>query len=253
MEGKPPDDRPESPPPAPGMPSVPAPGVSPESPQQPPQQQPPPPGPESPDPGPQSPAPGPQSPAAPSYSGPVPPGGWQQPVGTQPPGQPPAPRPIPGPLASWGIRFGAWIIDGLVLLIPGGLLFFLIVGGALGISGGDDDAEWGAAIALGILWLFLFALISLLYAPLLMIREGQRNGQTWGKQLLGIRVVRDSGELFGFGAAALREIVLKQLAVGIASAIIPFIPWLLDYLWPLWDDENRALHDIGASTHVITT
>ena len=56
---------------------------------------------------------------------------------------------------------------------------------------------------------------------------------------------------FGFGAAVLREVVLKQLAVGIASSIIPFIPWFLDYFWPLWDDQNRALHDMGASTHVI--
>ena len=91
----------------------------------------------------------------------------------------------------------------------------------------------------------------LLYAPLLMMRQGQYNGQTWGKQLLGIRVVRDNGEPFSFGPAALREVVLKGLAVGIASSIIPFIPWFLNFFWPLWDDENRALHDMAASTHVI--
>ncbi len=86
-----------------------------------------------------------------------------------------------------------------------------------------------------------------------MIRDGARNGQTLGKQLVGIAVVRDNGQPFGFGAAVLREVVLKQLAVWIASTIIPIIPWFLDYFWPLWDDENRALHDMGASTHVIKT
>lgn len=84
-----------------------------------------------------------------------------------------------------------------------------------------------------------------------MKREGARNGQTWGKQLLDIRVVRDSGRPFDFWTAALREIVLKQLAVGAASVIVPLIPFLLDYLWPLWDNRNRALHDMGASTHVV--
>jgi hypothetical protein len=26
---------------------------------------------------------------------------------------------------------------------------------------------------------------------------------------------------------------------------------LLDVLWPLWDDQDRALHDMVVSTHVI--
>ena len=84
-----------------------------------------------------------------------------------------------------------------------------------------------------------------------MAREGRCNGQTWGKQALGIRVIRDSGEPMNFGMAALREIVVKGFGVGIASSIIPFIPWFLDFFWPLWDDENRALHDMVVSTHVV--
>ena len=54
-----------------------------------------------------------------------------------------------------------------------------------------------------------------------------------------------------FGWAALREIVIKGFLVGVASSIIPFIPWFLDFFWPLWDDENRALHDMIVSTHVV--
>jgi uncharacterized RDD family membrane protein YckC len=84
-----------------------------------------------------------------------------------------------------------------------------------------------------------------------MAREGEHNGQTWGKQALGIRVIRDGGEPMSFGWATLREIVVKGFAVGIASSIIPIIPWFLDFFWPLWDDENRALHDMIVSTHVV--
>jgi uncharacterized RDD family membrane protein YckC len=207
-----------------------------------------PPGPQAPPPGPQAPPPPPQGPpgyappapeSAPSYGGPVPPGGWQQPIA----------RPESGwvgrPLAGWGSRLGAYLIDFLILLIPVVILAVLIFGGA------TDDGSFGAWVVASILYVLLFAVVVLLYAPLLMVRDGERNGQTLGKQFVGIRVVRDNGEPFGFGAAALREVVLKQLAVGVASSIIPFIPWFLNYFWPLWDDQNRALHDMAASTHVI--
>ena len=109
----------------------------------------------------------------------------------------------------------------------------------------------GAAIAAIILVWILVSVVWLLYAPLLMMREGPRNGQTIGRQLLGIRVVRNTGQPMSFGWAALREFVVKGLLVGIASSIIPVLPWLLDVLWPLWDDENRALHDMIVQTHVV--
>jgi uncharacterized RDD family membrane protein YckC len=186
---------------------------------------------------------GPQAPA-PGYGGPVPPAGWEQPI----------PRPTPGwagqPLASWGSRAGAWFLDWLVLLVPVVILFFVVVAGAWGISG-DDDVSAGAAIGATILYVLLISVVLLLYAPLLMMRQGAHNGQTLGKQMIGIRVVRDSGEPMSFGWAALREVVVKGLLVGIASSIIPIIPWFLDNFWPLWDDENRALHDMVVSTHVV--
>ena len=210
-------------------------------------------GPEAP-PGPQAPAPGPQAPApgyappppgvegAPGYGGPVPPGGWQQPIA----------RPTAGwagqPLASWGSRVGAALIDWLVLLIPTAILGWLILGAAIS----DDSSTW-AVVGAFVLYVLGLAVLWLLYAPLLMMRQGRHNGQTLGKQAVGIRVVRDSGETMGFGWAALREVVVKNLTVGIASSIIPVIPWLLDVCWPLWDDENRALHDMVVSTHVVKT
>ena len=128
----------------------------------------------------------------------------------------------------------------------------MLVAGAVGITGTDnDDTTTGGIIAAGILSVLVFAAVALLYAPLLMRREGPDNGRTWGKQMLGIRVVRDNGQPFTFGSAALREVVVKNLAVGIASSIIPILPWFLNFFWPLWDDQNRALHDMAVSTHVV--
>jgi uncharacterized RDD family membrane protein YckC len=172
----------------------------------------------------------------PSYGGPVPPGGWQQPIAQQPgwSGQ---------PLASWGSRLGATLIDWLILLVPVVILTIIVVG----IAAGSDTG----AVVTGILGLLAYLVVAFAYAPVLMSRDGHNNGQTWGKQMLGIRVVRDTGEAMGFGWAALREIAVKGLAVGIAASIIPIIPWFLNYFWPLWDDQNRALHDMVCSTHVV--
>lgn len=178
--------------------------------------------------------PGPEGP--PAYGGPVPPGGWEQPIPQQQGwrGQ---------PLASWGSRLGAYLIDGLILLVPAIVLTVIVVA----IAAGSDTG----AIVTGILGFLAYLVVLFLYAPVLMARDGQYNGQTWGKQMLGIRVVRDNGQTMSFGWAALREIAIKGLAVTIASSIIPIIPWFLNYFWPLWDDQNRALHDMVVSTHVV--
>jgi uncharacterized RDD family membrane protein YckC len=193
--------------------------------------------------GPQSPAPGPESPTAPppSYGGPVPPGGWQQPP-------PPAFAPGAFKLASWWSRVGAYVIDALIIGVPAVILMAVLGIGA--VASADDDG-FGAFVGGFILTVLAFVVIAFIYAPILMSRPGVNNGQTWGKQLLGIRVIRTNGETFTFGPAALREIVFKNLAVGIASAIIPVIPWFLNFFWPLWDDQNRALHDMAASTRVV--
>ena len=187
--------------------------------------------------------PGPE--AQPGYGGPVPPGGWQQPIAQ------PAGAWVGYPLAGWWSRVGAALIDGIIISIPASILFFVLIAGAVGITGDDSDASVWAIIGASILWFIVVAVIAFLYAPITMSRDGAHNGQTWGKQMLGIRVVRNSGESVGFGFAALREVVVKGLLFGIASSIIPIIPWLLDVLWPLWDDENRALHDMIVSTHVM--
>jgi uncharacterized RDD family membrane protein YckC len=102
-----------------------------------------------------------------------------------------------------------------------------------------------------LLGIVLGATASLTYYPLLMIRDGAANGQTLGKQAVGIRVVLNSGEAFTYGPAALREFAIKYLLFGTVGGIFLAIPTLLNYLWPLWDDENRALHDMLASTHVV--
>jgi uncharacterized RDD family membrane protein YckC len=168
----------------------------------------------------------------------VPAGGWQQPI---------AQRAGSGwagkPLAGWGSRFAAVLIDGLILTIPVAILAAAVIA----IATGSDTG----AIVTGILGFLAYLVVVFVYAPMLMARSGAGNGQTWGKQVMSIRVVRDSGEPMSFGWAALREIAVKQLLFAWAGSIFAGLPWLLDNLWPLWDDQNRALHDMIVSTHVV--
>ena len=190
--------------------------------------------------GPQAPA-APPIPTAPPYEpiqgGPeTPPSGWQQPIA--------APQGWEGrPLASWGSRVGAALLDWLILFIPVALLIVLVVVVALNSTGGG--------IVTGILSGLVYLLAVLFYAPILMGREGEHNGQTLGKQIVGIRVIRDTGQPVDFGFAFIREFVVKGLLFGFVGSFFFSIPTLLDYLWPLWDDENRCLHDMVVSTHVL--
>ena len=85
----------------------------------------------------------------------------------------------------------------------------------------------------------------------LMGRDGERNGQTLGKQVVGIRVVKADGSPVSVGFAVLRELVVKGLLFGGLGWFLFGIPGLLNYLWPLWDKPGQqALHDKIVSTYV---
>ena len=173
----------------------------------------------------------------------MPPGGWDQPVG--------GPPPLTRPYAGWWSRVGASLFDFLVIGIPAALVAIFLFGG-VGAAFTADDGFGIATLVLGLItYVGLLLAAVFLYAPLLMRRQGERNGQTWGKQLVGIRVVRTNGVPMDFTWSAIREAIVKTLGLGAVSSIIPFIPYLLDVLWPLWDDENRAIHDFIVDTRVI--
>jgi uncharacterized RDD family membrane protein YckC len=151
-------------------------------------------------------------------------------------------------LAGWWSRVGAQLIDGIIIGV-GALILFLPIGAAAGVGFADDsDASVAAAIVGLILWVLCISLIALLYAPTMMART---NGKTLGRMVTNIRVVRTSGEDVTFGFAMIREVVVKSLVFGIAGSFTAGLAPLLDVLWPLWDEENRALHDFIVNTRVV--
>jgi uncharacterized RDD family membrane protein YckC len=118
-------------------------------------------------------------------------------------------------LAGYGARVGAHIIDTLILI----LLFFTIIG-----------------------WIFIPSLV--------MARKGDKNGMTWGKQAVGIRVIRSDGKDYSFGDAFVREFLVKILLFSFIGGFFFLPPWI-DLLWPLWDERNQTLHDKMVDSYVV--
>ena len=68
-----------------------------------------------------------------------------------------------------------------------------------------------------------------------------QGGQTPGKMLMRVKVVRWDGEEIGYGRAVLRWI----------GYFLALLPLGLGFLWVLFDSRRRGLHDILAGTCVI--
>jgi uncharacterized RDD family membrane protein YckC len=152
-------------------------------------------------------------------------------------------EPRPQELAEYPTRVLAAIVDALVVaaiqLVVGGIVFVVAVLAGQDASGAKDVVRDNA--------LFIGIPVGFLYAPLLMAREGPTNGQTVGKQALGIRVVRERRAPMDILVGLLREALGKQVLWVVTAGIY----LLADLLWPLGDPQRQALHDKIAQTWVV--
>lgn len=134
-------------------------------------------------------------------------------------------------LANWPQRVGAFLIDDLVVVVPLAI--------AVGLASGSSNGSGGAAgLVAGVLWLVAVGLW--IYNRLIL---AGRTGQSWGKQALGLKLLRmDNGQPIGGGLAFARDLV--HIIDG-----IPCFP--LGYLWPIWDNRRQTFADKIISTVVI--
>jgi len=179
------------------------------------------------------------------YSSPVPPGAGGPPRPAAIAAGGPVGRPV---LAGWWRRVGAQVIDGLLVSVVAAVLFVAITAPFSVGFFANDEVGVVAVIVGALLALLCVAIVALLYAPALMART---NGKTLGRMATNIRVIRTDGQAITFGFAMLREVAVKTLLVGIASTLTGGIGYLIDVLWPLWDEENRALHDFLVNTRTV--
>lgn len=159
-----------------------------------------------------------------------------------------------GPLADWGTRVVAMLIDSAVQLI--GMVPYFI-GVALLIAGAPDatssyDARYsdyepvssqansglmavgGLLIAVGILAMLGIQIWNRAF------KQG-RTGQSIGKKVMGISLVDErTGQPIGAGMAFVRDL---------AHVLDGF--FYIGYLWPLWDEKRQTFADKILSTVVV--
>jgi uncharacterized RDD family membrane protein YckC len=116
----------------------------------------------------------------------------------------PQPRPY---LAEWWPRVGATLLDSVII---GAISFGCLIVSILALAPFGADGDVGAPV-----WLLLTLIAGATYYTGLTSRKGDNNGQTFGKQAAGIRVVRDDGRPIRAGFAFAREVGLKLLIANI--------------------------------------
>lgn len=148
---------------------------------------------------------------------------------------PPPPASAPGfgygsaptqQLASWPIRVASYLIDGLVVAIPGGIVYG--VGASIGGGTGALLMLVGTLVYLGV-WVWNSG-----------IKQGT-TGQSIGKGVVGTRLVsEETGQPVGTGMSLVRYLlhVLDSFC-------------LIGYLWPLWDEKRQTFADKIVKTLVV--
>jgi uncharacterized RDD family membrane protein YckC len=177
----------------------------------------------------------------------VPPGYAPQPgYGPGPgyvPGYRAASAPLP-PLASWGQRAGAALLDLLLFLAC------ILPGILVAVIAGNVDAAVGLSDAVNFALLGLFVVLLVGGVALSLVnqtwRQGTR-GQSWGKRVVGIRLVREHDLQPPGGGLAVARFAIRAAFINATCGL--YLP--ITFLAPLWDSRNRTLDDKIVQTLVI--
>jgi uncharacterized RDD family membrane protein YckC len=153
--------------------------------------------------------------------------------------------------AGFGRRLGAFVLDWLIVGIPGARLSSFVQAvlpkepGTCEKSDGENTRKYACDVltsdSAGIHELFVLALLLFIVFFYFGHLEGRRGG-TPGKRIAKLKVVdATTGAPVGMGRAIGRWIMR------FASAI----PVFLGYFWMLWDDDNQTWHDKVVRSRVV--
>ena len=172
-----------------------------------------------------------------------------------------------GTLASIGRRFGAYIIDSVLIGLVS-LCVSIPLGVGAVLSGFSFNTN-ALALSGGAGAFFLASIFALAIPAAYYIYFYSTTGETLGKRLVRIRVVKRSRTPLELETGTRRTVVI--LASSIVNIFLGFIVFsseslalanllsfvgllqLVDYLWAFWDPENQTLHDKFADTVVVNT
>lgn len=165
------------------------------------------------------------------------------------PGQPAAvyssPAFAPGTIyAPWADRVVGHLIDILLVFAVMAILYPLLgtfLALILGGFGAHAD-PFGSGICC--VFILLFPLSTFLVGLYNGVYLVSSRGASIGQGVMKLKVVDANGQLLSVGTALLRLLVRVVMA---AIAIL----WILDLLWPLWDDRRQTLHDKVVGSFVL--
>lgn len=122
--------------------------------------------------------------------------------------------------ANYGQRVVAWLIDALVWWGP--FVFFVILSGSTGSEG-----------------LAVLAFVSLFAGVGNSLVLQGLTARSLGKRVMGTKIVRLDND----GEPGLGLVLLRFLIPWAFSFFSCQIYWLLDFLWPLWDEGDERITD----------
>lgn len=140
-------------------------------------------------------------------------------------------RPQEDRLASIGLRCSAFLLDYILTMLIPALSVLIAV---------YFKRRWNAPGFAGFVLIFGY-LVTLVLVLFNCVYLCERDGQSFGKRFIGIRVVRQDGAPLTYRTAVLRHLVGYPLAVFTAVGIC----------WALWDPKQQGWHDKLAGTLVI--
>ena len=140
-----------------------------------------------------------------------------------------------GAVASFWIRLGAYMLDYFIVMAPALVMGTVagVMAGVQGSQGQEPSGAFTAVVLLGYLFSFGIWCFNAVYL------QGT-TGQTLGKRVCKIIVLRDTHETLGIGRILLRE-VFKGTISGFC---------MLGFLWQLFDNEGQTWHDKVAGSYV---
>jgi uncharacterized RDD family membrane protein YckC len=140
--------------------------------------------------------------------------------------------------AGFWIRFVAHVVDTIILNVAGTILEYILLGTAALLMHHEYGAWNGSfgfsAVFVQVFEVGLYVCIAFPYYVWLHFRDGA----TWGKRLVGVRVVRTD----------LGPISIQQSILRCVGYVLSYLPFCAGFLMAAFHPEKRALHDLIAGT-----
>ncbi|RLQ96241.1 RDD family protein [Falsibacillus albus] len=126
--------------------------------------------------------------------------------------------------AGFWIRFGALLLDGIIVSLPLGIILNLLFYQDLSSKhAGTNTLYWIYLIVVPVLW----------------------HGYVVGKRIVGVRIVKVDGSEVGYGT-----MLLRQLVGGLVYGVTLGIALIISAIMIGVRSDKRSIHDFIAGTYV---